>query len=314
MPVITSTAPGKIILFGEHAVVYGQPAIAVPINSLHAKATIRADIHGTPGQVRLSAHDVGLDDTLKNLSPNNPLAAALRGVLSALELDSSPSCIIRVTSTIPIAAGLGSSAAISVALIRGFSAFLGHPLPDEQVSDLAYSVEKIHHGTPSGIDNTVITYAKPVYYVRGEPISTLTIAKPFSLTIADTGIPSPTSITVGDVRRAWEAEPQRYERMFAKVGEITRSARNIIESGLPDRLGLLMDQNHELLVEMGVSSPELNSLVSTAKHAGALGAKLSGGGRGGNMIALVKPNLSEEIVQALREYGAVRTIFTRVGA
>ena len=166
MPAFTASAPGKAILFGEHAVVYGQPAIAVPVMQLKARAIVTFDPRYIPGQVMISAPDINLETTLAELSEDHPLAAVILKAAAAMELKRIPTCRIQVTSTIPIAGGLGSSAAVSVAILRAFSAAVGHPLSDEQVSSLAFEVEVIQHGTPSGIDNTVITYAKPVYFVR----------------------------------------------------------------------------------------------------------------------------------------------------
>jgi mevalonate kinase len=199
-----------------------------------------------------------------------------------------------------------------VAVIRALSAFLGMPLPLERVSALAYEVEKIHHGTPSGIDNTVITYGKPVYFVRGQPIQTLHPAVPFTIVIGDTGIASPTAIAVGDVRRGWGSDPQRYEAIFDEIGEISGQARATIQAGTPEVLGPLMDDNHLYLQDLGVSSLELDRLVSAARQAGALGAKLSGGGRGGNMIALAEPVTAQVVASALLKAGAQRTIVTEV--
>jgi mevalonate kinase len=206
-----------------------------------------------------------------------------------------------------------------VALFRALSAFLGRPLDDENVSRLAYEVEKLYHGTPSGIDNTVVTYARPVYFERSpagdreNKIELLRVPQAFTILIADTGIPSPTGLAVGDVRRACEAEPERYEKLFTAIGESAREARSAIEGGRPEDLGTLMERNHLLLGEVGVSSPELDQLVQAALHAGALGAKLSGGGRGGNIICLVDPQAGQRIGQALLEAGAVRTILTTIG-
>jgi mevalonate kinase len=302
-----------VILFGEHAVVYGQPAIAVPVMQVRAKATLMPNITASPGEVRILAPDVGLDSLWEHLPPENPIGAALAGVKSALGIEHIPACTLKVTATIPVASGLGSGAAVSVAVIRALAGFLGNPLPDERVSALAYEVEKIHHGTPSGIDNTVVTYALPVYFVKGEPVETFGAARPFTIVIGDTGLPAPTKESVGDVRAAWQAAPQTYERLFAAAGSIAKSARQAIESGHPEWLGPLMDENHELLGEMGVSSPELDRLVCAARDAGALGAKLSGGGRGGNMIALVETDQAESVAQALQAAGAVRTITTKIG-
>jgi len=208
---------------------------------------------------------------------------------------------------------LGSGAAVSVAIIRAVAGFLGNPLPDEKVSVLAYEVEKIHHGTPSGIDNTVVTYALPVYFIKGEFIETFSVICPFTIVIGDTGIHAPTKESVGDVRAAWQTDHQTYERLFATAGSIAKTARQAIEGGHPNWLGPLMDENHQLLQEMEVSSPELDHLVRTAKDAGALGAKLSGGGRGGNMIALAEEDQAEAVAEALRVAGAVRVIVTRIG-
>jgi len=185
-------------------------------------------------------------------------------------------------------------------------------LSDEQVSALAFEVEKLHHGTPSGIDNTVITYARPVYFVRSQPIETLRVAQPFTIIIGDTGISSPTAIAVGDVRHAWQQAPAHYEALFDAAGQIARQARQAIESGYPEDLGALMDSNHTLLQQLGVSSPELDHLVAVARDAGALGAKLSGGGRGGNMIALVQPADATIVAEALSNAGAVRIIATKI--
>jgi len=312
MPAISASAPGKVILFGEHAVVYGRPAIAVPVTQVKAKAIVTANPRGAPGEVRVQAPNVGLVSTLEELDASDPLAAAIQAVASSLKVKRIPACTVKITSTIPVAAGMGSGAAVSVAVIRALSAFLGHPLPDEKVSALAYEVEKIHHGTPSGIDNAVITYARPVYFVKGKPIETLEVGRTFTLVIGDTGVASPTAAAVGEVRKAWQAEKSQYEAYFESVGAITQSARLAVESGGIELLGPLMDANHGVLRKIGVSCAELDALVVAARRAGAWGAKLSGGGRGGNMIALVPPSRSEEVAKALQVAGAVRTIVAEI--
>src|SRR5262249_45824629 len=143
-------------------------------------------------------------------------------------------------------------------------------------------------------------------------IQTFPIKRPFWLVIADTGIASPTRIAVGDVRAAWEREPARFDHIFAVIGAISQQARTAIESGDVVALGLLMDQNHTQLQKLGVSSPELDKLVNAAHQAGALGAKLSGGGRGGNMIALVDESQAASTSEALKSAGATGVIQTRV--
>jgi mevalonate kinase len=312
MPAISSTAPGKIILFGEHAVVYDRPAIAVPINKVRARATILANLQAESGEVLIQAPDINLEAYLNNLSDDHPLAIAIWSVVHELGAFRLPACTIQISSTIPIASGMGSGAAISVAVIRSISAFLGKRLSDNIVSELAYEVEKIHHGTPSGIDNTVITYNKPIFFQQGSPIHLLNLNMPFTLVIADTGKKSPTSITVGNVRKQWLSNKRYYEEIFDEIGQITSSARTIIEKGEPALLGNLMNENHQLLQALDVSSPELDHLVHTANLAGALGAKLSGGGGGGNMIALVDPQLAHTIAEELFNQGAASVFISQI--
>ncbi len=314
MPAIAAWAPGKIILFGEHAVVYHRPAIAVPVTDVQARAVILANPLGQPGSVQIDAPDIGLSASLTELPPDNPLASSVLGVQEMLGLKALPAFKLRITSTIPIAAGLGSGAAISAAIARAVSNFLGQPLSDSQVSEIAYRVDQYYHGTPSGIDNTVIAHNRPVYFVRGQPFQTLRVAQPFTLVIGNSGLSSPTGAVVSDLRARYEADPATYEPILNHIGAIADQARGVIEQGDPFDLGPLLIANHAFLHQLGVSCPELDRLVTAALAAGALGAKLSGGGRGGNMIALVEPELAEDVSAALRAAGAVHTITTVVQA
>lgn len=313
MPAISASAPGKIILLGEHAVVYGQPAIAVPVTQVKAKAIVTADPRVPGGTIRLVAPAINLDASLDKLPNDHPIAAAVCQTIEALNIARPPACTIRITSTIPVASGMGSGAAVTVAVIRGLSTFIGRPLSQEATNSIAFEVEKIYHGTPSGIDNTVVTYSLPVYFQRGHPIEMLQLPVPFTLIIADTGIASSTKDTVGDVRKTWLAEPERCEHLFSSIGEIVESARGLIEGGKPYRIGSLMIEDHRLLQALGVSCNELDRLVEAALEAGALGAKLSGGGRGGNIIALAPSESLPRLEDALRQSGATNTIITTIG-
>jgi mevalonate kinase len=312
MPAISASAPGKIILFGEHAVVYGRPAIAAPVRQIMAKAVIIANPKGSPGSVHIQAPAIGLDAELGDLPANHSLRLTIRNTLDSTGLSHLPACRLRITSTIPVASGLGSGAAVAVAVIKAVSSFTGRHLSDEEISQIAYETEKIHHGTPSGIDNSVVTFNRPIYYIKGNPIKLLRVRAPFSILIGNTGITSPTAATVGDLRRAWQADPERWEPYFDEIGSIANSAVELIERGRPERLGILMTRNHELLQDLSVSCNELDRLVSAALRAGALGAKLSGGGRGGNMIALVQPDQAPSIASGLMQAGATQTILTHI--
>lgn len=304
-----AVAPGKVILFGEHAVVYGQPALAVPVTQLQAE--VRIDRIFSPG-IRINAPNIQLNEKLDSLASSHPLAATVRNTLAALGTNSLSGVTILIRSSIPVASGLGSGAAVSVAIIRALAKHLKKDLTDEQVSALAFETEKLFHGTPSGIDNTVVTYAQPVYFVKGQPIEILQVKKPFTIVIGDTGIPASTKESVQDVRIQHHKQPERYETLFAAIGSIAKTARQLIENGMPESFGPLMDENHALLRSMQVSSPELDTLVEAARKAGALGAKLSGGGRGGNMIALVQAGKAGAVAKSLKEAGAVNTIITKV--
>lgn len=305
-------APGKSILFGEHAVVYGRPAIAVPIHQVRAEATVRPGKAGTG--VLLSAPDLNWTCCLTDAPADHPLRTIVMNTLSRLQVVHEPDVIVRVSSTIPMACGLGSGTAVSVSIVRALADHFGVSLSNEAVSELTFEVEKVYHGTPSGIDNTVITYQRPVYFVKGKTLETLTVRKPFRLAIADTGVCSPTRVAVGDVRRNWERDPRRYDSLFDEIGEIAQLARHAIESGNPDELGPLMNSNQQLLRDIDVSSPELETLIEAALRAGAVAAKLSGAGRGGNMIALVSDDVAPQVEQALRRSGAHNVIVTEIAA
>lgn len=312
MPAITSSAPGKVILCGEHAVVYGQPAIALPVHQVRTKTTITSRPASPTGEVLILAPDIHLDILLEDLEPDQPLRAAIIYLMEALAIDSLPACEIRINTTIPLAAGLGSSASVTVSLVRALSQFLGHPLPDETVNQITFEVEKIHHGTPSGIDNTVITYQTPVLFQRGEPLQRLDILNGFTLVIADSGFPASTADTVAGVRHRWQQDIETYDNLFARIGNTVARVHGILRTGTLSEHGDLLTENHQLLRALGVSTPTLDALVDAAIDAGASGAKLSGGGGGGNVIAVATPQTVNRITEALKMNGAVGVIVSEI--
>ena len=315
MTTTTATAPGKVILFGEHAVVYGRAAIAVPVAKVKATVTL-TDAPAGAG-CTIAAPDIGAHVSLSD-HPQDPLALAVRLALEEAGLQAEPDWQLTVRSDIPIAGGMGSGAAVSAALVK---AAFAHSEPDAcaqpdagTVNRIVYEVEKLHHANPSGIDNTVVVYAQPVWFVRGQPPQRFDIASPFHLVIADTGIASSTAAVVSDVRRAWECDRLFYEEIFHGIGEIAAAARRAIVSGNVDALGPLMRANQRLLRRMDVSAPELERLIAIAEEAGAAGAKLSGAGRGGNLIAVVQHKKVEAVQEALLAAGAAGTVITQVGS
>ncbi len=312
MPAISSAAPGKIILCGEHAVVYGAPAIALPVFQVNTKTSIFARPTAPEGEVKIIAPCINLDSNLESLDVRHPLKTAVNLLMQELRITRLQACEIRISTSIPLAAGLGSSASVTVSLVRALSTFLGHPLPDEAINRIAFEVEKIHHGTPSGIDNTVITYQVPVYFQKSSPIEHLKIRNAFTLVIADSGTASPTAETVAGVRERWLASRDHYEKQFSEIAAISREIRNVLIEDDLTANGLLLTRNHELLRGLGVSTPVLDDLVTISLEAGAAGAKLSGGGGGGNIIALVDEQFAASVALRLEQHGATRTIISTI--
>jgi mevalonate kinase len=305
------TACGKIILFGEHAVVYSRPALAVPLSQLRARA--RVESRAQPG-ILIRARDVGREFEMDTASAD-ALTTIIRLALDNLEV--SADLEIEVSSEIPIAGGLGSGAAISTAIVRALAAHFGKKFSPTEISALVYETEKMYHGSPSGIDNTVIAYEQAIRFVRESPpnenkITPFEIARPFTLVIANTGIASPTRITVGEVRRGWQENPARYEELFDAVGAIVEQAQVALARGENDVLGDLMTRNQRVLESLGVSSREIEILLDAGLRAGAAGGKLSGGGRGGNVIFVIESRDAEKIKRALLNAGATNVMVTQV--
>ncbi|HLO17016.1 MAG TPA: hypothetical protein VK206_19440, partial [Anaerolineales bacterium] len=205
-----SSAPGKIILFGEHAVVYGRPALAAPVTQVHADVDI---MDASRLGIWIDAPDVNLQAELNTLPSDHPIASVIHNFLFLSRVSPFPNLEIKITSTIPVASGLGSGAAVTVALTRALASHLNYSMTDEGVNAFTYEIEKLYHGTPSGIDNTVVTYAKPVYFVKQPPsptrrgaggeVEVFKVGRPFTIVIGDTGISAPTKESVADVRRLW---------------------------------------------------------------------------------------------------------------
>lgn len=319
---ITESASGKLILFGEHAVVYGRPALAVPLSQMRARATVQAQ---DKSGIVIRARDLKRELSVKDAAADDPLATIVRVTLAALGVTGN--LHITVESDIPPASGFGSGAAISTAIVRALAAYFEKTLSRTEISALVYETEKLYHGTPSGIDNSVIAYEEAIRFVRERAPETagssrgtaravirpFAIARSFPLVIANSGIASPTKMTVGDVRRGWEREPARYEAIFDSIGVIVEAAQMAVARGENEALGDLMTQNQRELERIGVSSPEIEDLLAVGLRAGAQGGKLSGGGRGGNVIFYVEEDRVDEVTRALPGAGAVSVIVTRVG-
>ena len=221
---------------------------------------------------------------------------------------------LTITSQLPVGSHLGSGAAASVAVERAVAQWCGVDLPPDAASALAFEIEKIHHGTPSGIDNSVIAYEQPIWYVKDFPVQPISAASQTDqllsrLLIADVGFSTPTKYTVALVRAGYRANVARYESYFDTIGAICAEVRVALLAEKWDVLGRCMNSNHEMLQELDVSCRELDALCQTARNSGALGAKLSGGGRGGNIIVLAQDKQHAETLCAVLLNAGAEQVF-----
>ena len=300
MPAISSSAKGKTILFGEHAVVYGSPAIAVPIHSIQVKVIIQPSIDSPESIIWTKENNCKKSFKVNELADDNLFWGTIREFQNALNC-SLPPFILTIASEIPIAAGLGSSASLSVAMIRVFAEFLGKKISTEDINQIAYRSEIIQHGTPSGIDNSVIAYEIPIYFEKGKKLEFLQITKNIHLVLADSGERALTKDVVQFVQESMQKNPTRYQKIFSQIGSIVRSAKNALEKGESELVGSLMTENHQQLQMLGVSSVQLDLLVNRATQSGAYGAKLCGGGQGGFMVAVCNIENQAAIAAKLQE-------------
>ncbi len=296
-----SQACGKVILLGEHAVVYGRQAIATPI-----PLAMEARVMDATDGIRVLIPRWGVEQRLKSIDAHPQGVAGILAMLIA-ELDLEDRAMdIEVFPHVPRAMGLGGSAALAVAIVRALSDHFRLALSDERINALAFECEKAAHGTPSGVDNTVATYGKALKFrsIAGRPqFEPLVIGATLPLVIGITGRESFTANHVARVRSAWQRQPKRYEQLFDEVDSLVESASEAIARGELAELGELMNLNHGLLNALQLSTPELEELVHVARRAGALGAKLTGGGGGGSMVAVTEIGRQEAVMEAMQTAG-----------
>lgn len=294
---------GKIILLGEHSVVYGRHAIAAPI-PLHIRAEVKAQREHTDLMIPRWGVEMRLSEPERSVSS---LHASITLIAERLGL-ADRGMRIDVFPHIPRANGLGASAALAVAVIRAMARCFEVEISEREISNLAFDCEKIAHGTPSGIDNTLATFGRPILFrkenalARAE-IRDLTTPAPIPVVIGLSGVATLTMQTVGSVRAAWEKNPARYESIFSQIDALALAGAQALKQGDIAELGELMNIDHGLLNALQVSSREIEELVEIARRNGALGAKLTGGGGGGAMIAVAEPERTQTIASAMRSAG-----------
>lgn len=296
---VCGVAAGKVILLGEHAAVYDRRVLAVPLESAVTAWVAR----GTTG-VRLIVPDWGIEEQLIQETPvAGGAAAVVRLIMRRLEI-SKENFDIFVQSRIPAAMGLGASASFAVAVIRAFATFLDRNMSNAEVDALAFECEKLAHGTPSGIDNNIATYSEPVLFSKGTGSRTrpLTLTETPPLVVAASNSKGLTKKLIAGVRSRFERNEGLYTAIFDEMDEISVAGAIALENSDYEQLGSLMNVCHGLLNAIEVSTPELEQMIDIARKSGAVGAKLTGAGGGGSIVALC-PDKSSDVVDALRVAG-----------
>ena len=296
-----SSAFGKTILLGEHAVVYGRPALAVPLPVAVEATIVDADVS------TLIVPRWGVEQRIPTQSDRpQGLLGMLRALIDRLKL-SDRTMRIEIFPNVPKAVGLGGSAAIAVAVIKAFSEHYDLQLSLEQINALAYECEVAAHGSPSGVDNTLATYGKPILFQRDEEtkeacFEELKIGAPMHVMIGLSGKESLTAMMVARVREDREHNTTEYERVFDAIGKLTTSGVKAFQEGNLKKLGALMNLCHGYLNGLLLSTPEIEELTHIARIHGALGAKLTGSGGGGSIVAIYEES-PELAMNAIKDAG-----------
>lgn len=300
---------GKVILFGEHFVVYGIPSIAAAIGSRTTATIAKHNGKGvviddcrpeTPGYKKEKAgqqqESLALILKAMGIGPSTPLKITLAGDLVA-------------------ASGIGASAASCVAIARALAAHFGREMTDDEINAVAFEGEKGYHGTPSGVDNSVSTFGGLIWFKKGQPnvIEKIKLKRAVEIVMADTGITTDTVKAVEGVRQRKESQPEKYVTLFKEAEKLAYDARRALESYDLQKVGKLMGENHRLLQEIGVSCKELDRLVRLALDNGAIGAKMTGSGLGGNIVALTPGRELQEKVAKVIESEGFKVLRTKIG-
>lgn len=319
----------KVILFGEHSVVYGYSAIALPLKNLRMRATVTGrDLAGEENAgCETSETSIPLNSdsriTLSCLDFNGKLSevpprfsSVRTAIHAALEFAGHVGDSLHVVteSNFPPERGLGSSAASAGAVIRAILDYYKIRASEDEIFALTQSAERVAHGRPSGLDATATSASWPVRFSSGE-FSRMEINMRAWLILADSGCKGMTRVTVDALRARMDEQPDAVKNKLDELGAIANQAADDLALGRAADIGARMTRAHRILADLGVSTPQLDKLVRAALDHGALGAKLTGGGGGGCVIALADTEAAaEQVSAALRAAGACGTWIVDLGA
>jgi len=303
---------GKTILFGEHFVVHGLPGIASAIDST-ADAEVKKGIKGiNVTDERTGAKGYAEKKKLQQLE-------SIERMLKTMNMNPQHVAIdIWLGGNLPSFSGLGASAASSVAIARAIAEEFELDLSDEKINDVAYEAEKAYAGNPSGIDNTAATFGGLIWFKKSlsggsNKIDPLRINEPVEIVIGNTGIVANTKAMVAGVGERKKQNPEKYGAIFKQAEDLAHKGRVALEAFYLNQVGELMNENHRLLQQIGVSCKELDHLVELARDHGALGAKMTGGGGGGCMLALTPGKMLQEKVALAIENEGFEVLKTKIG-
>ncbi|MDB4972160.1 MAG: Mevalonate kinase [Myxococcaceae bacterium] len=291
---------GKVILLGEHSVVHGRPALALSVER-GAEVTV-APSAGAATTLHIEPWNVAVDSGSETNLGREPLQQALK-VARAFYPDE-VELALHATMRLPSGAGMGSSAALGVAVLRALDQARGLTRSNEEIYQRSLDWERVFHGNPSGVDNAMATHGGMALFKKGEPLTRVVPRHPISLVVAYSGSSSSTKLMVDSVARQFEKEPERIGKVFDAIAAIVSNGKLALEQGELKDLGQLMTMNHKLLSGMMLSTDALEEMIAAAMAAGALGAKVTGAGGGGCMVALADSAATKRAVSdALKQLG-----------
>ena len=302
----TGKGYGKTILFGEHFVVYGLEGIPCAFRQVTT-----AEVKKIPGEKGYDLIDNRPATPGYKEEKKGEYSALISRVLEFLQVNDRLQ--ITLAGDLYAASGVGASASCAVAIARAVNEEYKLGLDDTQINKAAYEGETAGSGTPSGIDNTAATFGGFLLFKKnltgGEnKIEVIKIKQPIEIVLGNSGKTALTKEVVGDVKKLKDADPEKMAKIFAEYEKLEQEGIQALKNYDLKKIGELMDKNHKLLQDITVSCKELDELVATAKIAGAFGAKLTGTGRGGMMIALTPgKELQEKVAKAIEAKGYAAT-------
>jgi len=291
MSSIVASAPTKVIITGEHAVVYDYPAVACAVSKrIYVKISPCNE-----GQIVFS-EGLNLKADISKEVPSE--FEPIKRIVDILNVRTPFKC--EIISDVPPACGLGTSAAVAVAFTKALSTFIGIELDNTRISSIAYEAEKITHGKPSGIDNTLATFGGAILYRKSVGFRRKDVPN-IKFIVVDSGQKRRTRDAVFHVKKLLESNREFVTKIFERISEISKTVWNILDSPDFQKMGELLNENHELLKMLGLSTDKIEMIVKIAKDMNCYAAKITGAGMGG-MVLVLPPQDNRGINKILASY------------